>query len=99
MSEPETHMSATQMRIVARDIMKKHPLMDGSGHLYLKGPAKKLTRDQQRKVRDFVFEGLKRQGIAVDEGKFDGWIVSTLHSIAKRGSAPEPNREGLRDFY
>lgn len=92
MTEPEvTEMSNTQLWKRAREVMKTHEIMDGSGHLYLKNRGEKLTKEQIAEVIAFVHAELEQQGFSDEKIKtMDARMSSTLQCITRRGPAPEP---------
>lgn len=68
-------ISKTKLANFAKEIMKWHPLMDGSGRLYLLDP-KKLSEKQIEDVIAFVHRGLSEQGI-------DDQLASTVNSLVE----------------
>ena len=83
-------MTRTQLWKRARELMKAHEIMDGSGHLYLKNRGEKVTKEQTQEVIAFVHEGLAQQGIDEEKAKtIDAMTASALHGITRRGPAPE----------
>jgi len=93
MTESETtEMSRTQLWKLAREVMKTHEIMDGSGHLYLKNRAERVTEEQAQNVIAFVHAELEKQGISEEKAKnVDSLIAQTLKDITRRGPAvPKP---------
>ncbi|OCB03408.1 hypothetical protein BBC27_08050 [Acidithiobacillus ferrivorans] len=93
MTESETtEMSRTQLWKRARDIMKTHEIMDGSGHLYLKNRGEKVSEEQTRDVIAFVHAELEQQGISEEKAQtVDSLISQTLRDITRRGPVvPRP---------
>lgn len=87
-----TEMSRTQLWKRAREIIKAHSIMDGSGHLYLKNRGEKVTKEQVKEVIAFVVDGLKAQGIDADD-RLTKLISKTLHGITRRGpEKPKPEK-------
>ncbi|OCB03902.1 hypothetical protein BBC27_05770 [Acidithiobacillus ferrivorans] len=85
MSELEvTAISGTQLLKHVKELMKIHEIMDGSGSLYLKDINQEVTKDQVKGVQQFVYAGLKAQGIAFEEKKISGVISQTLFRLQRR---------------
>lgn len=81
-----TEMSRTQLWKRARDIMKTHSIMDGSGHLYLKNRGEKVSEEQTQNVIAFVHSELAQQGISEEKAKtINSLIKQTLQDITRRG--------------
>lgn len=77
-------ISKTKMVNLAKELMKQHPVMDGSGHLYLRDP-KGLSEEQIEDVICFVHKGLTAQGIDDEPAStVDSLIEGTLRQIARR---------------
>ncbi len=88
-----TEMSRTQLWKRAREIMKTHSIMDGSGHLYLKNRGEKVSEEQTREVIAFVHTELAlTHGISEEKAKtIDSLVSQTLKDITRRGPAvPKP---------
>jgi len=94
MTEPEvTEMSRTQLWKLAREVMKRHEIMDGSGHLYLKNRGERVTEEQTQNVIAFVHAELAlTHGISEEKAQtVDSLIAQTLRDITRRGPAvPKP---------
>lgn len=84
-------ITRTQLWKRARQIMKTHEFMDGSGHLYLKNRGVAVTKEQVKDVIAFVHAELAKHGFSEEKIKaMDARMSSTLRSITRRGPAPEP---------
>ena len=89
-TETVTEMSRTQLWKRAREIMKTHEIMDGSGHLYLKNRGVKVTSEQTKEVIAFVHTELAKQGITEEKAQtIDTVVAQTLRFITMRGPAPK----------
>ena len=83
-----TALTRSQIFKRARDIMKKHPIMDGSGHLYLT-KNEKVPKDRVENVIAFVHHGLARQGISRQQAStVDIQIKQALRFLPRRKRKP-----------